>query len=357
MPPHLLAAISSHGFGHIAQSAPVLNALKRRDPTLQVTVLCSAPYRFLRSHIEFDFEHWAVSTDLGVVNQGAMKVLVAETARAYVEFHADWDDKVTQLAHELTRRSVDLVFADVPYLPLAAAARAGIRSVALCSLNWADILRFYFAEGDPVRALTGTMLDAYASARVFLLPEPSMAMDDLPNTRHIGPIARVGRDRRDELRRALGIRADTRMVLVSLGGIRTDLGMERWPRFRRIAWLVEADWNIRHPDAVAWDPTGFGFIDVLASSDALVTKPGYGSFAEAACNATRVLYLPRTDWPEAQQMVDWLHTQVACAALPQERFFAGTFGAEMQRLLDMPRRRPARPSGIEAAAHAILGDF
>jgi hypothetical protein len=32
----------------------------------------------------------------------------------------------------------DLVFSDVAYLPLAGAARAGIPSVSMCSLNWAD---------------------------------------------------------------------------------------------------------------------------------------------------------------------------------------------------------------------------
>lgn len=36
-PPHLLAAISSHGFGHLSQVAPVVNRLLELIPQLKIT--------------------------------------------------------------------------------------------------------------------------------------------------------------------------------------------------------------------------------------------------------------------------------------------------------------------------------
>ncbi len=39
-------------------------------------------------------------------------------------------------------------------------------------------------------------------------------------------------------------------------------------------------------------------MDVLGSRDAILGKPGYGTFAEAACNGKPVLYVSRGDWPE-----------------------------------------------------------
>ena len=39
----LLATISAHGLGHLAQSAPVLNALRRRVPQLDLTVASTLP--------------------------------------------------------------------------------------------------------------------------------------------------------------------------------------------------------------------------------------------------------------------------------------------------------------------------
>jgi hypothetical protein len=61
---HLLATISSHGLGHLAQSAPVLNALRRRLPDLRLTVASQLPEKRLRTRIdgEFDIEPRALAS-------------------------------------------------------------------------------------------------------------------------------------------------------------------------------------------------------------------------------------------------------------------------------------------------------
>jgi len=41
---HLLVDISFHGFGHLSQTAPVLNALRRLIPDLRLTVRSAAPF-------------------------------------------------------------------------------------------------------------------------------------------------------------------------------------------------------------------------------------------------------------------------------------------------------------------------
>jgi hypothetical protein len=63
-------------------------------------------------------------------------------------------------------------------------------------------------------------------------------------------------------------------------------------------------------------------IDLLRSVDAVIAKPGYGTFAEAACNATPLLYVRRQEWPEQDCLIEWLHPQpsgadeAAAALLP-----------------------------------------
>ena len=42
---HLFVDISSHGFGHLAITAPVLNALGKLQPDLQLTVRSGLPAR------------------------------------------------------------------------------------------------------------------------------------------------------------------------------------------------------------------------------------------------------------------------------------------------------------------------
>ena len=47
------------------------------------------------------------------------------------------------------------------------------------------------------------------------------------------------------------------------------------------------------------------FNDMLASCDAVLTKPGYGTYTEAVCNGVPILTLARPDWPETAGMNDW----------------------------------------------------
>lgn len=353
MAPHLLASISFHGFGHIAQSAPVVNALVRRIPQLRVTLQCAAPLAVLRNHFHCAFTHVQEAMDLGVVNRGALRVLSDDTARVYADFHADWDAKLARAAMQLREWQPDVVLADVPYLTLAAAAQARIPSVALCSLNWADIYAHYCGTHPEAPEILTQMRASYQSASVFLRPAPSMPMAELTNTQAIGPLARVGRERRAELRAALGVSADMRLVVIALGGIDTAVDISSWARNDAVRWLVQSDWNIQHPDALAWDPLGWNFIDVLRSADAFITKPGYGSFAEAACNGVPVLYISRDDWPEQTCLAEWLPQHVPCAAIGTEQFALGEFMDALNRLLSAPRPRPLAPSGIEQAADII----
>jgi hypothetical protein len=353
MAPHLLVSVSFHGFGHIGQSAPVVNALARRIPELRITLQCAAATEMLRTHFHCAFAHLQQAVDLGVVNHGALRVLPDDTARLYADFHSSWDARLAQATSQLRELRPDVVLADVPYLTLAAAAQARIPSVAMCSLNWAEIYACYCGTRPEAAGILAQMHTGYQAAEVFLQPEPSLPMPHLSNTRRIGPLARVGRERRAELRQLLGLSADARLVVVALGGIKTAVPMNAWPRADGVRWLAQADWNITHPDALAWDNIGWNFIDVLRSADAFITKPGYGSFAEAACNGVPVLYITYEDWPEQAGLVAWLPQHVPCAAISAEQFARGEFMDTLDQLMSKPRPAPLTPSGVEQAA-AVL---
>jgi hypothetical protein len=49
-----------------------------------------------------------------------------------------------------------------------------------------------------------------------------MPMSDLPNRRSIGPIARIGRARKNQVRTILGIPQTDDVVLATFGGIRSE---------------------------------------------------------------------------------------------------------------------------------------
>ena len=352
--PHLLVALSGHGYGHLAQAAPVINALRQRLPALRLTVQCAIPERVLRPRIDGPLQPIAEAVDVGMVMASAVDVLIDDTLAAYRVFHADWEHRLARQEKLLASLTPDLVLADIPYLSLAAAARLGIPAVALCSLNWADILLGYCSEEPDSAALRELMLTAYNSAAVFLQPAPSMPMTDLVNTRPIGPIAATGRDRRIELNARLGLRHDEILGLIGLGGVDMRLPMEDWSTMPGVRWLAPPEWQVRRADTVSWGAlTDLLFADLVHSCDVLLTKPGYGSFTEAVCNGTPVLYVERPDWPEEPWLTRWLEDNGNAVRITRRQLVTGELFSALDRLLAQPRRPALAPTGINDAAACL----
>jgi hypothetical protein len=355
--PHIVVSISGHGYGHVAQTAPVLNRLHQIMPQLHITVRSSVALSHLRSRIHAPFTHLRSEGDIGMVMSSALDVRVEESRMAYRSFHADWNARVSCEARLLRELKTDLVLSNVGYLPLAGAQSAGIPNAALCSLNWFDIYRHYCGDD----AIAAQILESYAKADAFLRATPAMSMAHLPNLVEVAPIADIGNNRRDELNRRLKLSSEEKLVLVSLGGISSRLPLERWPRIDGVRWLVQSDWQAKHPDAIELESLPLGFSDLLASSDVLLCKPGYGSFTEAACSITPVLYVARPDWPESPVLVEWLQLHGECCEVSRQALERGDIATELGSLwggTKKPSRRQqtrVTAAGAAQAAEWLVG--
>ncbi len=395
--PHLVVSISGHGFGHVAQTAPILNLLHERMPQLRITVRSAVPTEHLRSRILAPFTHLPDDSDIGMVMSSALDVRVAESCAAYREFHTKWNERVAAEATMLRELKADFVFSNVGYLSLAGAQRAGIPNAALCSLNWADIYRHYCGDAsDSVRADPSTapargtpvvapplrddpsagsgqtdgvlcdqtiakqIRDCYANADAFLRATPGMSMNSLPNLIPVSPIAAIGTNRRAELNQRLKLSTGEKLVLISLGGIASRLPIERWPRIDGVRWLVQQSWQVEHPDAIILETlqtknfcpgTRMSFCDLLASSDALICKPGYGSFVEAACSGVPVLYVSRADWPESPALITWLQQYGLCREVSRDALKQGDVAEVLKELWNTQRPDPVIPEGGEQVAN------
>ena len=353
MGPHLLVAISPHGFGHTAQTAVVVNALRRRLPELRLTLRTTVPMTLLQSRFAGDWALDASADDFGMEMASAIDVRAEDSARAYARWHQDWQHKVATTAETLAAMAPDLVLANVPYLSLAAAAHAEIPAIAMCSLNWADIYRYYCGFAPEAKEIHGQMLAAYNSAALFLQTEPGMPMPDLTNRRSIGPLARLGTDHRREIHEHLDLPATIRLVLVNMGGISMRLPMEDWPRLEHIRWIVEPSWQVHRSDVIPLDVLDLSFTDILASCDAVIAKPGYGLIAEAGCNAVPMLYVRRRDWPEEPYLIAWLERQGRCLEISRDELQRGELLDALEQLWAMPPPVQVIPTGVDQGADAL----
>ena len=350
---HLLVDISAHGFGHLAQVAPVLAALRARRPELRLTLRSALPRERLALRLAQPFEHVALASDFGFVMDSAVDIDAVASAARYREFHADWDGRVAAEAAWLRAGGYDAVLANAAYLPLAGAAVAGLPAVGLSSLNWADLAAEVFRGEAWFAAVEAQMRAAYRSAASFLRLEPGLPMPWLERAEAIPPVARTVTPDRAHFARKLDIDESKRWLLVAMGGMDFPLDLAAWPPAGDACWVVQGSAPAGRPDMRGFDAAEPSFGDLLASCDLVLTKPGYGTFVEAACAGVAILYLERPDWAETPHFAAWLGRHARAAEVSRARVASGDLLGEVDALLrrDLPPKPQA--GGAEFAAARI----
>jgi UDP:flavonoid glycosyltransferase YjiC (YdhE family) len=342
---HLVVVISGHGYGHAAMTAPLVNELYARHPELKITIRSDVALEFLQRKFQMPFVHLPNDSDFGMVNRDAFDVDMEASLLRYRHFHQNWPNRVKTETARLVELGADAILSNIAYLPLAAAGQLGLPCAAYSCLNWAEIFYCHFPEE---QAIYKQMLEAYGCADIFIRSEPAMPMEGIDSVT-VGPVAEQGHNRRSELLQAFGLPAQTRLVLATMGGIKTEMNMANWPRLDNVHYLVP-DLQIQNRDDISALATNdIGFTDILRSVDVLLTKPGYGSFTEAACNRTPVLYVERNNWPEHDYLCRWLEQHLPCRSITRQQLAAGNFATQLGWLLEQTPDPVPPTSGLEQA--------
>ncbi|MGO9599564.1 MAG: hypothetical protein ACLP7Q_16365 [Isosphaeraceae bacterium] len=295
--------VTSHGFGHLNRAVAVINQVGS-----DVRVI-------IRSHPDL-FPHWrerltrpaelaAHVSDAGAVNPPGDSTAtdVPETLRRAMDVHAGAMARLDEEVRFLREERVAALLCDAPAVPLIAARRADIPGFLLANFTWADIYAPY-AQGNGAEAtrLVADLRTAYRQAVAVFRAEPAMRMSWLPRQRSVGIVANPGRNRRSELRRILGLSTKEKLVYFYVGRYgQDDLDWERLESYagKGVHFVgyhaapVGPLRNLHTIPALEW--TGG---DLIASTDALLAKAGYGTVSESMACATPIIYPPRRGFSE-----------------------------------------------------------
>lgn len=369
MSPAIAWYISGHGFGHASRQIEIINAVRARRPGLPIVVRTGAkPWIFdltLRSPVEVQ----QAECDTGVAQIDSLRLDETETLRRAGEFYATFDRRVRDEAALLRAAGTTLVVADIPPLAIAAAREAGIPSLAIGNFTWDWIYEAYEPERVGLPHLVPVIREASEGASGYLrLPMWGgfeMAPPDL--TTDLPLVARRSARRGAETRAGLGLPADRRLVLLSFGGHGLDsldpaalrrlgpdylvvvTGHLQLARAARAAGEAVAVFDER-----ALYDGGWRYEDLVAASDVVLTKPGYGIIAECAANGAAILYTSRGHFVEYEVLVQEMPLYVRSQFIPQEALFAGDWRPYLDELLAQDQPEPADVSGADAAADVIL---
>jgi hypothetical protein len=361
--------VSGHGFGHASRDIEIIDALRNRRPGLPVVVRTGAPRWIVDLTLRAPVEFQPVECDTGVVQIDSLRLDEEATIRRAAAFYAGFDRRVAAERDVLLALDPAAVVGDIPPLAFAAAAAAGVPSVAIGNFTWDWVYEDYEPERYGADGLVRRVREACAQADLFLrLPMwGGFEMARPEATRDLPLVARrSARDPR-ETRRALGLPLDRTLVLLSFGGHGLR---EVSPRMFDAAGddlvavltghlaLSEAARD-RGPGVVEFDEralyeAGWRYEDLVAAVDVVATKPGYGIIAECAANRTALLYTSRGQFIEYEILVQEMPRYVRSQFIPQEALFAGRWRPYLEALLAQEQPEPADVTGAAAAADLVL---
>lgn len=360
-PLHLLVCLSAHGYGHFAMTAPILNALRQKH-NFQLTLRTTLPKALLKTRIDGEFTVIADTSDFGMVMHNSFDVNIEASAACYSEFHQDYALKVEEESASLRAIKPDFILANIPYLTIDAAYACNIPCIAYCSLNWLEVFTHYFTSILAEEAqIKKQITDAYNRAAVFMCPAPSMPMPLLHNVRAIGPVARVFEGKAQTARANLceyinapDLGKQTKIVLVTPGGVSTHIPVENWPKEKHIIWLCSWPLTVSRQDVISTANIPLLFNDIMAGCDAVVSKPGYGIVSETVCNQIPVLYIKRGDWPEEPHLIKWWRANGIVDEVSRTALEKGQLVNNLKSLWLRDEKKKVYPSGIDDACEIIL---
>ena len=356
-PQHTLVfCISPHGYGHAAQSSSVINLLLEQYPDIEVYVKTSLPEAFIRERFDQNVKILPQVIDFGMVMASSIDILEEESFSRYQSIHEQWEVMVEQECKDLINVQPHLIVSNVAYVCLEAAHRLNIPSLAMGSLNWADIFDHYCGHYEEAPSVVSQMKSAYNHAQAFIQLTPCPPMPWIDNRQAIPPVTRLGQNKHALIRQQLKCSQDVQLILIGLGGIEMRLPIETWPTRANTVWIIPDEWDCQRKDCVPISQLGLPFIDLLASVDALITKPGYGTFSEAVCNKIPFLYVPRGDWPEEPYLEAWAKKFGIAESISRQSLKEGGFYANLNDILsqDKKLKTPPKADGAQKAVDIIV---
>jgi len=360
--------VSGHGFGHASRQIEIINALTALCSDVSIIVRTSAPRWLFDRGATTPVTFAAGEPDTGVVQINSLQVDPLASINLAWEFHQTLEARARKESLLLDHYDADLVVGDIPPLAFASAALAKIPAVAIGNFTWDWIYQRYQNQLSLPPQLLPTIRKAYASADLAWQLPMAGGFEAFPHIIEAPLVARHARRHPADTRKAVGLPLDQPLILVSFG--RYGLSAVDWDMVTQTGDFgvvltrdpvdpgltmpdPECDHRLYTIDVPALGARGFGYEDLIAATDMVLSKPGYGIIAECAANDTALIYTSRGDFAEYDILVESMPNLLRSTYLDQSDLFAGKWTEAAHRVLAQSPVPPPRTDGANVIARGL----
>lgn len=348
--------ISPHGFGHAARAAALMETLAEGDPAIAFDIFTTVPEWFFTDSLSARFRYHPLKTDVGFVQTSPLHEDLDATLSALDGFLPFDPGMTSDLADTITNLGCRLVICDIAPLGIAVAKKAAIPSVLVENFTWDWLYAGYPLLNGRFQRHIDYLGKKFASADVHIQTDPICRKTGADLS--VPPMSRKLRESRGDVRKALSIGDDRKMVVVTMGGIQERYGfLERLKTRPDLHFVIPGgavEKRIEDNLLLLPQRSGVYHPDLINACDALVGKVGYSTIAEAFQAGVPFGYVPRPGFPEMPGLVAFIEDRMPSMAIAPEDFEAGAWVSRIDDLLSIGRVTEARPNGVDAVARYLL---
>ncbi|KAK4564682.1 hypothetical protein RGQ29_006670 [Quercus rubra] len=336
---HLVFAyyVSGHGFGHATRVVEVVRHLILAGH--DVHMVTGAPDFVFTSEIQSPrLLFRKVVLDCGAVQADALTVDPIASLEKYSQMSVL--PRASVLATEiqwLNSIKADLVISDVVPIACRAAADAGIRSVCVTNFSWDFIYAEYvMVAGSHYRSVLQQIAEDYSHSE-FVIRLPGYS--PMPAFRGVIDVPLVVRrlhKSREEVRKDLGVPDDVKLVIFNFGGqvCGASDNQELPPNFIKLAKDV-------------YTP------DLIAASDCMLGKIGYGTVSEAMAYKLPFIFIRRDYFNEEPYLREMLENYQGGVEMARRDMLSGCWIPYLERAVNLKPCYEGGTNGGELAAHIL----
>jgi hypothetical protein len=350
----LYVAITNHGFGHVTRTASVLAELQRRCPELLLTVVTTAPRWLLEAYLSAEFIYRPQRLDIGVVQSDSLTFNKAATFKELANLRAIAPELIATESRFIREQGIPLILADIPPLATQIAKAAGVPCWMMGNFGW-DLI--YAQWGDEFSEMAAWVQDCFQDCdRLFRLPF-NAPMPAFPVVEEMGLTGGEPKYTEAEIREQLQLSAPKEHIaLLTFGGLGLNQvpyeNLQFFPDWQFITFDAQAPehWeNLIKIDGQLYRP-----VDLMPACGRLISKPGYGTFAEACRIGIPVISIPRDHFAEAQYLFAGLQQYSMHQILAPEEFMTSKWEFLTRPMNPPQSSQMLATNGNEAIAQAVL---
>jgi len=239
---------------------------------------------------------------------------------------------------------------------IAVARAAGVASVLVENFTWDWVYRGYTAHNQRIAAHAYYLQHVFSNADYHIQTRPVCCPGAADLTTR--PVSRRHRTPASQIRQHLKVPLDAPMVILTLGGIppdfelfkklpqRTDFyavipgGAETYQSFDNIRLLPHHS-DFYHPD-------------LIHASDAVISKLGYSTLAEAFYAGVPFGYIGRSDFRESAVLEKFVKENMQSLPLTESELEDGSWMDCIPNLLTLPKIKRQGVNGADQVAEYIF---